>query len=130
MNPTNTPTTGSIQSSSALVDSIRTWVQYDTQLHNLASQAKTIREQRNELQKSIVDQLRAKALDRTIIDIGSEELKMVHRTEYAPLTYQYVEKCLHEVIPNSDHVKYIIEYMKQKRNTKECYDLRRMQKKV
>lgn len=110
-----------------LVENIKQWVQYDNQLKLLTEKTREVRERRCQLQTSIIDELKAKNMHQTTIGIGTHsELKMVAKKEYPPLTYQYVERCLHEVIPNKEHVEYIIGYLKSHREIKETTDLKRI----
>lgn len=112
----------------SLVDNIKQWVQYDNQLRVLSEKTKEVREKRAEIQTSIIDELKLKNMQQTVIGIGTDsELKLVAKKEYPPLTYQYVERCLTEVIPNKEHVEYIIGYLKSHREIKETLslDLRR-----
>jgi len=69
-------------------------------------------------------------MQKSVIGIGDGELKMVAKKEYPPLTYQYVERCLTDVIPNKEHVEYIMAYLKSHREIKETMDLRRTHKKI
>lgn len=111
-----------------LVDHIKNWVLYDSQLKLLSEKLREIREKKGELQTLIVEQLKKKNMEKTVIEIGDGELKMVPKKEYSSLTFQYIEKCLTEIIPNAEHVQYIIEYLKSHREIKETTDLRRTYK--
>lgn len=127
MNTDTNPTQGE----SVLIENIKQWVQYDNHLKLLTEKIKEIRERRSQVQTSIVDELKAKNMQQTVIGIGTDsELKMVPKKEYPPLTYQYVERCLTDVIPNKEHVEYIMGYLKSHREIKETMDLRRIPKKI
>jgi len=117
-------------SSAALIENIKNWVQYDNQLRLLNEKTKEIRERRVELQSTIIEQLNTQNMQRATINVGDGELKMVAKKDYPPLTYQYVEKCLTDVIPNKEHVDYIISYIKSNREIKESTELRRIPKKI
>jgi hypothetical protein len=116
--------------SNNLVDNIKTWVQYDSQLKILSEKSKEIREKKGEIQTMILEQLKTKNMEKTVIEIGDGELKMVSKKEYPSLTFQYIEGCLTEIIPNPEHVNYIIEYLKSHREIKDTIDLRRIYKKI
>lgn len=117
-------------SSNELIENIKNWVQYDNQLRLLNEKTKEIREKRVELQSTIIEQLNTQNMQRATINVGDGELKMVAKKDYPPLTYQYVEKCLTDVIPNKEHVAYIISYIKSNREIKESTELRRIPKKI
>jgi len=117
------------ENNNLLVENIKTWVLYDSQLKVLSEKLREIREKKGELQTMIVEQLKIKNMEKTIIEIGDGELKMVPKKEYSTLTFQYIEKCLTDIIPNKEHVEYIIEYLKSHREIKESSDLRRTYKK-
>jgi hypothetical protein len=125
MNMSNT-----ITNAEGLIENIKHWVQYDNQLRLLAEKTKEVREKRGELQASIIEELKTKNMQQSVIGIGDGELKMVAKKEYPPLTYQYVERCLTDVIPNTEHVAYIMAYLKSHREIKESMDLRRTTKKI
>jgi len=112
----------------ALVDHIKNWVLYDSQMKILSEKLREIREKKGELQTVIIDQLKTKNMEKTVIEIGDGELKMVPKKEYSSLTFQYIEKCLIDIIPNKEHVDFIIQYLKSHREIKESTDLRRTYK--
>jgi hypothetical protein len=117
-------------STDTLVDNIKNWVQYDSQLKLLSDKTREVREKRGVIQAVILDQLKTKNMEKTVIEIGDGELKMVPKKEYSSLTFQYIEKCLTDIIPNKEHVDFIIEYLKTHREIKESTDLRRTYKKI
>lgn len=115
----------------ALVENIKQWVQYDNQLKLLTEKTREIREKRCEIQTSVIEELRSKNMEQTVIGIGADkELKLVSKKEYPPLTYQYVERCLIDVIPNKEHVEYIMGYLKSHREIREIMELRTISKKI
>ena len=116
-------------SNNTLVENVKNWVLYDSQLKILSEKIKEISEKKGQLQEVIVDELKKKNMQNTIIEIGDGELKMVPKKEYSSLTFQYIEKCLTDVIPNKEHVDFIIEYLKSHREIKEITDLRRTYRK-
>jgi hypothetical protein len=113
-----------------LIDNIKQWVYYDNQLKLLNEKVKDIREKKGKTQETIIENLKSNSMEKTVIGIGDAELKMVSRKEYPPLTYAYVERCLTNVIPNKEHVDYIMHYMKSNREIRECFDLRKMPRKL
>ncbi|GAF93567.1 unnamed protein product, partial [marine sediment metagenome] len=42
-----------------------------------------------------------------------------------PLTFKFVEECLHECIENTDNVKHIIKHIKEKRSIRMVPDIKR-----
>lgn len=128
-----TAASGSVSGGTAanpLIENIKQWVYYDNQLKLLTEKMRDIREKRGRTQETIIDELNTSNRQNAVIGIGDGELKMCARKDYPPLTYHYVEKCLTDVIPNQEHVKYIINYMKSNREIKESFELRRTQKKI
>jgi len=69
------------ENNNLLVENIKTWVLYDSQLKVLSEKLREIREKKGELQTMIVEQLKIKNMEKTIIEIGDGELKMVPKKE-------------------------------------------------
>ena len=59
------------------------------------------------------------------IEISNGNLKVYEKKDYTPLTFQYVEQCLHDIIKNEDQVHMIVQYLKQNRDITTSYDIRR-----
>ena len=60
------------------------------------------------------------------IKISDGQLKFVQVKETQPLTFKYLEACLSEIIKNEEQVKKIIEYVKNKRESKYVPEIKRL----
>ena len=59
------------------------------------------------------------------IEITDGVLKFYKRKEYKPLTYGFIEESLNEIIPNKEHVEFMLKHLKEKRETVIHDDIRR-----
>ena len=63
-----------------------------------------------------------------ILRITDGNLKFQTRKQPAALTLTFIEKCLSDCISNEDHVKQILHYIKEKRESKYINELKRTYK--
>jgi ubiquinone/menaquinone biosynthesis C-methylase UbiE len=109
------------------IQNIKKWVMIDSQLKLINEKTKQLREMKNKLTETIIKYtLTTQKPDK--IEITDGELKFFDKKEYSPLTFTYVEKCLEELIPNKEHVKYIMEHIKTNREVKISQDIKRIYK--
>lgn len=114
----------SITNKSDLIENIKTWVTYDSQIKLINDKTKILRENKNELTKNICNYATTNNI-KSKIEIHDGTLTFCEKKDYSPLTYSYVEKCLGELINDKEKVDYIIEYMKSNREVTKSYDIRR-----
>ena len=114
----------SITNKSDLIENIKTWVTYDSQIKLINDKTKILRENKNELKKNICNYATTNNI-KSKIEISDGTLTFCEKKDYSPLTYSYVEKCLGELINDKEKVDYIIEYMKSNREVTKSYDIRR-----
>ena len=79
---------------------------------------------KHELSNDICNYMNDKKNNKIMISDG--ELKIIEKKEYSPLTYSHIEKCLAEIISDKSKVEYIIQYIKNKRETKMVHDIKRI----
>ena len=111
--------------SDQFTQNIKTWVSLDTQLKTINERIKPIREKKNSLTKEIAEYVQNNQLQKKRIDITDGSLGIYEKKEYSALTYGYIEKCLGEIIPDKKHVEYIIQYLREHREVKKGFDIRR-----
>jgi uncharacterized protein YlxP (DUF503 family) len=104
---------------------IQQWVSLDNEIKILNEKARGLREKRSILEKSITTQAQSNNLSNANIKISDGNLRFINTKVTEPLTFRYLEKSLNEVIKNESQVKSIIEYIKQKRNTKIVQEIKR-----
>ena len=104
---------------------IQQWVTLDNEIKILNEKARGLREKRGILEKSITTQAQSNNLSNANIKISDGNLRFINTKVTEPLTFRYLEKSLNEVIKNESQVKSIVEYIKQKRNTKIVQEIKR-----
>ena len=128
---TNQPDTSSQQSIVAqsireqFAEDIKKWVTLDTQLKVVHEKTKQMREMKCELQTRIHDYMeKANLLDKKI-GIHDGELRFMEKKEQTTLSFGYIERCLGQILSEKEQVDYILQYLKEKRETQVVKELRR-----
>ena len=106
-------------------EKIRNWVSIDNQISSLRDQMRELRSTRNELKEEIYTYAEQNQLDRAVIKISDGQLKFQQTKQTSPLTLKYLKKCLSECISDNDQVELILNYIKEKREFKTVYDIKR-----
>ena len=104
---------------------IQDWVTLDNQIKNLTREAKDLRSERNQLTNNIFTYAENNNLENAVIQISDGKLKFQNVKQNSPLTFKLVKEVLDECINNEEHVHAIIEAIKNKRETKYSYDIKR-----
>jgi uncharacterized protein YllA (UPF0747 family) len=107
------------------VENVKKWVTIDTQLKTINERTKQIREMKNNLQTNIHEYMENNNLLDKKIGVSDGELRFVERKEQTALSFGYIERCLQEIMPEKSHVDYIIQYLKDKRETSVVSEIRR-----
>lgn len=108
-----------------LAEKVRRWTTLDTMLKRIGEKTKEMRAEKQGLTEAICDVMQTNNLQRKKIAIQDGEIRMTEKNEYTALSYGYLEECLGEIIEDESQVEYIIQYLKDHRETKTSYDLRR-----
>ena len=106
-------------------NNIKKWVQLDTQLKTLNEKTKEIRNEKGEINTSIMDFVEDNKLSSSTIKISDGKLKFAQNKQTSPITLGFLEKCLSDVIAEEDKVKQIMKYIKDQRETKLVPDIKR-----
>ena len=107
------------------VENVKKWVAIDTQLKTINERTKQIRDMKNNLQTNIHSYMKNNNLLDKKIGVSDGELRFVERKEQTALSFGYIERCLQEIMPEKSHVDYIIQYLKDKRETSVVSEIRR-----
>ena len=107
------------------INNIKQWVNLDTQLKIVNEKTKLMRERKMLLNSHICEFVNENNINHKHIEITDGVLKFYKRKEYKPLSYGFVENTLHEIIPNKEHVEFILKHLKEKRETVIHDDIRR-----
>lgn len=106
-------------------NNIKEWVRYDNESHRLQQELKKIREQKNNYLESIITFSNRNSLNNHTIQISDGRLRISHYRQSNPLSLQFIEKCLQDVIKDNSQVEHIMNYIKEKRPHKIEQSLKR-----
>jgi hypothetical protein len=109
----------------AFAENVRKWVLLDTQLKMINEKTKEMRDAKHKSATLICEYMKSNEIQDKKIEIHDGDLKLYEKKEYPPLTYTYIENSLNKIIPNEEHVKHIIQYLKENREVKSSPDIRR-----
>jgi len=107
------------------INNIKQWVNLDSQLKIVNEKTKLMRERKTLLNSQICEYANQNNIYNKHIEITDGVLKFYKRKEYKPLTYGFIEESLREIIPNKEHVEFILKHLKEKRETVIHDDIRR-----
>lgn len=107
------------------IENVKQWVTIDNQLKIVNEKTRLMRERKQKINQEICDYAVQHNIDHKYIEISDGTLKFFKRKEYKPITYTFLEKSLSEIIPNKDHVSFIINHIKDKREIIIHDDIRR-----
>jgi uncharacterized coiled-coil DUF342 family protein len=106
-------------------ESVQQWVTTDNKIRSLNEQLKSLREERNSANETIMQYVETKKLTNATVKISDGKLRFVSTRQTAPLTLKYVEECLGKCIQNMEQVGLIMNYIKESRNVKYIPDIKR-----
>tara|TARA_Y100000591_G_C21474347_1_gene517254 strand:+ start:306 stop:653 length:348 start_codon:yes stop_codon:yes gene_type:complete len=110
----------------SLEKNIKKWVALDDELKRINERAKDLRNDKSTLEKDITVYIETNGLTNATIEISDGKLKYGQNKNTQPLTLKYVEKCLHELMPNNDeNVNKIMTYIKDNREEKLIPNIKR-----
>jgi hypothetical protein len=105
---------------------IQQWVSIDNQIKQLNDKMKELKEKKNILTENINTYVDTNNLSTSTVQISDGQLKFIKIKETQPLTFKYLEKCLHEIIKNEEQVNKILEYIKNKREVSYNSEIKRL----
>jgi len=108
------------------VNDLKMWATYDKQIKLLSEKTKDLRNQKSELGNRIVEFMQEKKIQDKPIELTDGQIKYVERKEYSPLTFTYIEDCLHKILADKDHVEFVIQYLRDNRKTSSVAELKRI----
>tara|TARA_Y100000389_G_C17457240_1_gene518996 strand:- start:1523 stop:1903 length:381 start_codon:yes stop_codon:yes gene_type:complete len=121
----NSETKLALNNKDEFINNIKQWVNLDSQLKIVNEKTKLMRERKTFLNSQICEYANQNNIYNKHIEITDGVLKFYKRKEYKPLTYGFVEESLNEIIPNKEHVEFILKHLKEKRETVIHDDIRR-----
>lgn len=105
---------------------VQEWVAADNQIKNLTNKLKELREIRNTNEVSILNYIETKKMNQPSITISDGTLKFVSVKQVAPLTLKYITECLEKCIKNKEQVDYVMNVIKESRESKYTKDIKRI----
>ena len=104
---------------------VQKWVALDSQLKLANDKIRQLRDMKNQLTSKICSFIDSNHLRDTKLEISDGNLKIYDHKEYSPITFAYIETSLDKIIPNKEHVAYIVKYLKENREITIVSDIRR-----
>jgi ferritin len=106
-------------------EQIQQWVLLDNQLKVITDKMKEIKDKKNKLSEQITEYVDTNNLSNKTIQLSDGKLKFGKVKDTQTLTFRYLETCLNEIIKNEEQVSKIIDYVKNKRETKYISEIKR-----
>ena len=94
---------------------IKDWAKLDSRLTILNHEAKTIRNERNSLERSIISYVEENSLSNATVRLADSKLQFTNNKITTPLTYKFLKECLSEIVDDSQEVTEILAYIRNKR---------------
>jgi len=106
-------------------ENIKKWVTTDNQLRTLNEKVRQLRDEKNDMEESIMAYVETNKLSNATVSISDGKLRFVSSKQTAPLTLKYVEECLGKFISNAGQVEQIMKHIKESREVKYTADIKR-----
>lgn len=106
-------------------DYVKKYIEVDNEIESLQERLKTMRDWKRKLNGVIVKHLEEQKLTDHTLEVNDGTLRYYEKKEYSSMTFTYIEKCLHDMIPEQEQVKYVIQYLKDNRDVKIVPELKR-----
>lgn len=109
---------------------IRDLIDIDKEIEGLSEKLKLLKKTKMSVTDEFKNYLEDNKKINSIIELHDSTLQFCSKKEYEHLSFQYLEKCLLEIVKNKEQSKYILEYIKKRRGVKETLELKRKFKAV
>ena len=106
-------------------DYVKKYIEVDNEIESLQEKLKTMRDWKRKLNGVIVKHLEEQKLTDHTLEVNDGTLRYYEKKEYSSMSFSYIEKCLHDMIPEQEQVKYVIQYLKDNRGVKVVPELKR-----
>ena len=108
-----------------LEEQINKWVSVDNQLKSINEQTKKLRDVKQKLSENIITYYTSRNLCDQSIQTSDGKLKIINNKSMQSITFKYLENCLREIIKNETQIQQIIQYIKNKREIKTNFEIKR-----
>ena len=102
------------------------WVLIDNQMKIVNEKVKELRNAKQTLSQEIMKTVDMNRLSQKTYSINNEKIKFIHTNVSQPITLKYLETCLKDIIPNESQRNQILNYIKQKREIKSQFEIKRL----
>ena len=109
----------------AFEDNIRKWVALDSKISEINTSVKQLRNERNNLETLILRHVEDNSLNNATVKLSDSKLQFVNNKVTPPLTFKFIKSCLDDIIEDIDEVDEIINYIKNKRESKSSLGIKR-----
>lgn len=106
-------------------DNIKNWVLLDNKIKELNDNVRKLRNKKNNITESLYQIANQKNYLNSKINISDGNLKFVELKQTNPISISFLDECLSEIIPNEEQKNKVIEYIKNKRNSKIIREIKR-----
>jgi hypothetical protein len=111
---------------SSFEQQLHQWVSIDNQLRLLNDKIRVLREAKTKISESVFTHIKENNLSNSSIQISDDKLKFALTKVQQPLTFKYLEKSLSQIIKNESQVNQILNYLRDKRETKIVPEIKRI----
>ena len=105
------------------IDNVKKWVFLDSKLKDFREKMKKMGNLKNELSEKIHEYATTNSIKP--VEINDGFLHFSEKREYTTLSYGFLEKCLHKIIPDNKQVDHIMNYVKEQREVKTTPEIKR-----
>lgn len=106
-------------------DYVKKYIEVDDEIESLQNKLKTMRDWKRKLNGVIVKHMEDQDLVEHTLEVSDGTLRYNERKEYCSMSFTYIEKSLHQLIPDPEQVKYVIQFLKDNREVKTVAELKR-----
>jgi hypothetical protein len=106
-------------------ENIKKWVMLDNKIKQHYEDIKKLRNEKNLLTKNLFSIAKNNNYLNSKINISDGNLKFVEMKQTAPLSLQFLNECLDEIISNKSQKNSIVDYIKNRRTHKLVSDIKR-----
>jgi len=104
---------------------LQQWVLLDNQIKTLSDKMKELKESKNQLSEQITEYVDTNNLSNKTVQLNDGQIRFGKVKDTQTLTFKYLETCLNEIIKNEEQVAKIIDYVKNRRETKYISEIKR-----
>lgn len=106
-------------------DNIKKWISIDDEIKELNLYLKNKREERSKILENILEYKNKNNLDGKTIKYNEQVLKFNSVKQYQTISYDFIKKCLNDLIDDKEQIDLILNYIKEKRNYNNVEDIKR-----